>query len=101
MLKCQVHEMKETRDSVTSHRDCLEEELAAVLSNLEKVEQESAEKEKASMDRFVNKFVDVQLDISILLSLAVQCSLDTRCNTRVNKQQCFLATVFRETRLPG
>lgn len=51
MMKCQVHELKMSRDSVTSQSEGLEEELSAVIGNLERIERESTEREKFYLER--------------------------------------------------
>ncbi|KAL5254620.1 hypothetical protein ACHWQZ_G014158 [Mnemiopsis leidyi] len=51
MVKCQVHELKMSRDSVTSQSEGLEEELSAVIGNLERIERESTEREKFYLER--------------------------------------------------
>ena len=53
MLKCEVHELRESRDSVTSHCQSLEEEVAALLGNMDKLEQECAERDKMNQERWV------------------------------------------------
>ena len=52
MLKCQVHELKMSRDTVTSQSEGLEEELSSVICNLERIERESTEREKFYLQRY-------------------------------------------------
>lgn len=51
MLKCQVHELKMSRDTVTCQSEGLEDELSAVIGNLERIERESTEREKFYLER--------------------------------------------------
>ena len=52
MLKCQVHELKMARDTVTCQSEGLEDELSAVIGNLERIERESTEREKFYLERY-------------------------------------------------
>ena len=79
MMKCQVHELKMSRDSVTSQSEGLEEELSAVIGNLERIERESTEREKFYLERW--DVFSIILDVTYKVSNYIQ-TLKTRSKNR-------------------